>query len=65
MARASRCGFTMPKAFGLTAASIEAIIAVVEAVDLSWVESATGARGAPCLWRDSSIPFGLLHMMGQ
>lgn len=49
MARASRCGFTVLKVLGLTVASIEAIMAMVEGVDLSWVGIATGAPGAPCL----------------
>ena len=51
MARASRCGSTVLEGFGLTAASMEAIIAVVKGKDLSWVEFAKGALWAPCLWR--------------
>ncbi len=49
MARASRCGSTVLKVFGLTAASIDAIIEVGEGVDVSWVELVAGALGAPCL----------------
>ena len=50
MARASRCGFT-EEVIGLTAASIGAIIAVIEGAEPSWVESVAGAPGAPCLWK--------------
>ena len=48
MARASRCGST-EEVFGSTAASIGAIIAVIDGVEPSLVESVAGAPGAPCL----------------
>ena len=51
MARASRCGLTMLVLFGLMAASIAAIIAMAEGIDVSWVALAVGAPGAPCVWR--------------
>lgn len=49
MARALRWGSTVLEGLGLTVASIEAIIAVIDGVNLSWVEFAAGALGAPCL----------------
>ena len=51
MARASRCGFAMLVVFGLMAASIAAIMARVEGIDVSWVALAVGAPGAPGVWR--------------
>ena len=51
MARASRWGSTGLDVFGLTAASIEAIIDVDEGVDIKWVGFLTGALWAPCRWR--------------
>lgn len=51
MARASRCGSTVLEVYGLTGASIDAIIAVVKEIDVSWVELAEGALCAPSLWR--------------
>ena len=50
MARASRCGST-EEVLGLTAASIGAIMAVIEGAEPSWVEPVAGAAGAPCLWK--------------
>lgn len=50
MARASRCGST-EEVFGLTTASIGAIIAAIEEVEPSLVESVAGAPGPPCLWK--------------
>lgn len=51
MARASRCGSTVLGVAVLTTASIEAMMAVVEEVDLSWVGLGMVALEAVCLCR--------------
>ena len=51
MARASRCGSTVLEVYGLTAASIDAIISSDKEMDVSLVEFAEGALWAPSLWR--------------
>ena len=51
MVRASRWGSTGLEVVGLTATSIDAMMAVAEDVDLSWVELGMGALGAVCLRR--------------
>ena len=64
MARAPRCGFTVLEVLDSTVGSIEAIIARVEGINLSWVESGAGALGAPWVCRRliyivQSLPCGM------